>query len=71
MEPCGQIARRSIDPAQRHREAAFAAVAIQSSIGDLPLECFAEFTPVYDPGLTMTIQPKPARSVAQLQQRPG
>ncbi len=34
-----QICRKN--RAHRHREAAFAAVAIQSGIGDLTLDCFA------------------------------
>ena len=33
---------------QRHREAALAGVAIQSGIGDLALDCIAEFTPRND-----------------------
>ncbi len=36
-----------------HREAASAALAIQSTIGDFAPDCFAEFTPDRDPGLAI------------------
>jgi hypothetical protein len=47
----------------RHREAALAAVVIQSNIKDLAMDCFAKFTPDYDPGLTMTATPLSSKTL--------
>ncbi len=54
---CPPLPRHALDRSRRHREAALAAVAIQSEIDHLILDCFAEFTPDHDPGLAMTVDP--------------
>jgi hypothetical protein len=45
-------------PMARHRETALAAGAIRCNLNGLALDCFAEFTPAYEPGLAMTACPQ-------------
>ena len=55
--PAQSLEQCAFDRAHHHRAAALATTGANGKIRSLPVDCFAEFIPTYEPGLATTAIP--------------